>query len=139
MRSSDWSSDVCSSDLMAGEGFDNGFDRFGVDGATREAAVQIDHMQVLRARFREQYRLRGGIVAIDGSAVHVALRQADDLAALEVDGGKNDEAHFNIRSVRAKSRICCTPHVLTSLDTNGGKRSEEHTSELQSLMRIAYA
>src|SRR3546814_7846330 len=55
------------------------------------------------------------------SAVHVALRQADDLAALEVDGGKNDEAHFNIRSVRAKSRICCTTHVLTSLDTNGGK------------------
>src|SRR3546814_21003107 len=49
------------------------------------------------------------------------LFRSDDLAALEVDGGKNDEAHFNIRSVRAKSRICCTPHVLTSLDTNGGK------------------
>src|SRR3546814_3507674 len=106
-------------------------------------------MHVLRARFREQYRLRGGIVAIDGSAVHVALRQADDLAALEVDGGKNDEAHFNIRSVRAKSRICCTPHVLTSLDTNGGKgrlmedipkrgngSAEKQKTELQSLMRI---
>src|SRR3546814_7236375 len=98
MRSSDWSSDVCSSDLMAGEGFDNGFDRFGVDGATREAAVQIDHMQVLRARFREQYRLRGGIVAIDGSAVHVALRQADDLAALEVDG--------EIGRASCRERVC---------------------------------
>ncbi len=55
-------------------------------------------MQMLGPCLREDQRLRGGVVAIDGGAVHVALGQADDLSAFEVDCGKDDQAHINIRT-----------------------------------------
>src|SRR3546814_7556838 len=93
MRISDWSSDVCSSDLFPGKG-----------------AVEIDDVQVRRARIGEQPRLRRGIVAIDSRARHIAFSKPHHLPALEVDRGED-----------------------------GQGRSEEHTSELQSLMRISYA
>ena len=48
---------------------------------------------MLRARIGEQQRLRGGIVAIDGRTIHIAFGQAHDLSTLQVDGGKNDDAH----------------------------------------------
>src|SRR3546814_2712865 len=39
-----------------------------------------------------------------------------------------------LNSTRAKARRCCSPN-----DRMRDQRSEEHTSELQSLMRISYA
>ncbi len=82
---------------MAGEGFDDALHCFGIDRMACEAAIEIDDMQMLGPCLREDKRLRGGIVAIDGGAVHVALGQADDLSALEVDCGKDDQRHINIR------------------------------------------
>ena len=51
-------------------------------------AVQIDDVEVLGTRREELPRLCAGILAVDGHAVVVALRQPDDLAAPQVNGRK---------------------------------------------------
>src|SRR3546814_6886274 len=38
-----------------------------------------------------------------------------------------------------RARVAVDHHRLGERDVGGGERSEEHTSELQSLMRISYA
>src|SRR3546814_9713851 len=106
MRISDWSSDVCSSDLH------------GVAGVERHVEVGMDRAFVVGAE----------LVALDDAGAAV-----DD----QGDGtGMDCFAH--------RYRIC-DPHLpagahwgATSRDS-GDIRSEEHTSELQSLMRISYA
>src|SRR3546814_2597502 len=104
MRISDWSSDVCSSDLGR-RGLDDQFlvieQRIDRDRVT--AAGNADDYQRLRPR-------RFGIVPIIvGKAEQVAEREQ-----------------------RQSS-------VAHSGDRGAAQRSEEHTSELQSLMRISYA
>ncbi len=47
-----------------------------------EGAVQVDHVQMLRPGLGKQHRLRCGIVAINGGAVHIAFGQAHDLRRL---------------------------------------------------------
>src|SRR3546814_8725214 len=89
MRISDWSSDVCSSDLIA-EG---------------------DVIEADRPARRLGHRDRGG-GRLDGAARLQEVEQPLGRA-----GGPLDVAH----------------HL------GKGARSEEHTSELQSLMRISYA
>src|SRR3546814_7089301 len=104
MRISDWSSDVCSSDL-SGEGVKK--NRAAVrgigDGADQHrAAVAERHGGAADARIAA------------GSAVRGQLGQ----------GGKVDRPRIGDQLDRAAGRT---------------RRSEEHTSELQSLMRISYA
>src|SRR3546814_6006985 len=99
MRISDWSSDVCSSDL--------------VDLVKRaEPGELLAH-------------------AVDVEVAHVALPQADRLE-------RDLETHRDIRpapSIRPPGR-----KITISMNrTPRVRRSEEHTSELQSLMRISYA
>src|SRR3546814_6672019 len=109
MRISDWSSDVCSSDLQCQR-----------------------------------------IVAVAGLAGVVALRQPHHPAAAHVDRRIDLEArgiaHGIHRRKLASSRDPaapdrsgwnCTPQY--SLLRTTAQRSEEHTSELQSLMRNSYA
>src|SRR3546814_1851645 len=95
MRISDWSSDVCSSDLAAGD----------VQEAVIVDATAIAGAQpaVIGERFARFLRL--------------AEIAAHDRRMLELD--------FAV-GIEAKPRT-------------GQRRSEEHTSELQSLMRISYA
>src|SRR3546814_10289440 len=121
MRISDWSSDVCSSDL---DGL-----AFVEINAQRDAGFGVDPGQqprearaVARARHHAQhvYRAAGEHFIV----AHFRIAAAERVTEL-LDVGK--------RQVRAPQRpIDCraadTPH-----------RSEEHTSELQSLMRISYA
>src|SRR3546814_3928343 len=67
--------------------------------------------------------------------VHFERRIADkcfDLALPEIDGAKNAQKDF-AATVRERSR----DDSWIDVDPEG--RSEEHTSELQSLMRISYA
>src|SRR3546814_9923275 len=97
MRISDWSSDVCSSDLGSHLAF------FGL---------------ALRPRPLENLRSRG---AGNGQhAVHIAENQ---VARLDHHAGEADREADFARAVLVGSAV----------------RSEEHTSELQSLMRISYA
>src|SRR3546814_8736100 len=98
MRISDWSSDVCSSDV----------------GAFHARAVDED--LAIRARLG-QVRHAGG-VELEPDVVLVAAVVVD-LVVAGAQGGV-DDAHEAAHDA-----------VLV--------RSEEHTSELQSLMRISYA
>src|SRR3546814_1226624 len=102
MRISDWSSDVCSSDLL---------DRLG---RAHHLAVGIVDLGVL------------------GDAVEVHFRR--DLGA-HVAGSERAAEQLLDRPHHAG--LVVDPHLLGA---GGGLRSsEEHTSELQSLMRISYA
>src|SRR3546814_9796353 len=94
MRISDWSSDVCSSDLT-----------------DRSAAAH-------RRQWLRGARRRGGLL------VDIGLRRR----IRQCDGGRRRVAPGQRgRSGRGRHFVA-DPH-----------RSEEHTSELQSLMRISYA
>src|SRR3546814_4270025 len=94
MRISDWSSDVCSSDL----------------------AVGIDFFQ----------RIAGDAFAAQ-QAVHIGQDQIDGVARRHLcEGGGIDRRQAGLGHGSRSLREC-------------SDRSEEHTSELQSLMRISYA
>src|SRR3546814_1751952 len=97
MRISDWSSDVCSSDLVdaAADGL-----RFDVGGVQGQLQVAADAFDVGLAR-----RAGDGDVAADAVDLQAAAGGAD-----------HADLHGDAVDVR----------------------SEEHTSELQSLMRISY-
>src|SRR3546814_9639206 len=103
MRISDWSSDVCSSDLQAPEG-----DCAGLDHARRGD---------------ERAWPRSADLAVAGP-LHARRFDRSRDAAGRRPGVRPDP-------VRGQSRLYAgAPYRY---------RSEEHTSELQSLMRISYA
>src|SRR3546814_6101631 len=134
MRISDWSSDVCSSDLRITERSRHG--RLPFDPVVIAIGADERGMQVLR-------RLARGDVdraADDILAEQRALRSAQNLDALDVEQqgvaifGPAEIDAIDEQSVR---RIGARRAVISANAPNG-KRSEEHTSELQSLMRISY-
>src|SRR3546814_1316651 len=112
MRISDWSSDVCSSDLAG--------------GGCRRTATIID-VQAIGAdtdshNFRTQFpeRRRGDLIGR-------AIRAIDhDLQAIET----------KVRRKAGFHRMDIAPSRVLNAT---GPRSEEHTSELQSLMRTSSA
>src|SRR3546814_2322721 len=110
MRISDWSSDVCSSDLTrragSGEGLGEGIHEvlqlaLGVVGERLLGADRLEDARRLRLDLRQQLLLEPADLG-DCDPVQVAAHAGED-----------------------------RDHLLL--------RSEEHTSELQSLMRISYA
>src|SRR3546814_1573616 len=96
MRISDWSSDVCSSDLP-----------ISVDVLRAQAFGAGDD--------DDQLRLRDHAVKLKGAAV------------------RNEVGRV------ANQRSCDEVGIAHMLGVAAPLRSEEHTSELQSLMRISYA
>src|SRR3546814_6028937 len=104
MRSSDWSSDVCSSDL--GEGA-----RRADEGARAQRSAAFDS--------------------------GCSCKRAEQLAALAPSSGAARHL-LPLRRRRAK-RSCWRRNARGFLPRGLLGRSEEHTSELQSLMRISYA
>ena len=80
-----------------------------VDALAGEGAVEVNHMQPFEALVFEGFRLRAGIVVVDGRLVHVAELEAHALAILEVDGGEKDHAQ--------------TPSTMTNLPTEAAWRS----------------
>src|SRR3546814_2965312 len=102
MRISDWSSDVCSSDLLGGD------------------LAIFEHGAL------------GCGVPVD--ALH--LDQVDDA----VEAVLRTHRHLHRHGIRAQARTQL-PDDLVEVGTGTVHlvRSEEHTSELQSLMRISYA
>src|SRR3546814_1822802 len=113
MRISDWSSDVCSSDLDAIE-----------DVHYLEA-----HQDTLQWQ-RDQADVRGGAeqALLDAQRATFALdakARREDLDALELRA-PNDG-------------VLMLAANWSGVKPATGARSEEHTSELQSLMRISYA
>src|SRR3546814_4816893 len=111
MRISDWSSDVCSSDLVVGHGPHHrhlvtlggiGHGQQGQHGIAGEPLQRHILMRQLAAQVNHQ-----ALVAIGSRLMADASRRT----------------HRRVRAIGAHQQL----------------RSEEHTSELQSLMRISYA
>src|SRR3546814_4940874 len=103
MRISDWSSDVCSSDLC-----------------DRRRCLQ-DALQLLDEIVRVQ-EAHAAKVHVDAAApcLHLGQAQRHEIVVVHVDASRHP----------AGGQIA--PGLIL-------ERSEEHTSELQSLMRISYA
>src|SRR3546814_7297518 len=119
MRISDWSSDVCSSDLLAAF-------RLGkvVIGLQPARGYNIDPV----ASYHDP-----ALVPPHGYlAFYAWLREAVGVDAV-IHMGKHGNMEWLPGKALALSAACFPEAVF------GPLRSEEHTSELQSLMRISYA
>src|SRR3546814_10451716 len=120
MRISDWSSDVCSSDLRM---FVGGRLRFHVAIAIALADPADRSLIGVGVQHRDALSVAAPVSGQRG--------RNRGLAGAALAGGDHEHAcHSSFRSPGAASIH------------NGGRRSErseEHTSELQSLMRISYA
>src|SRR3546814_6515000 len=99
MRISDWSSDVCSSDL--------------VDVQVRQDQLFLDELP--------------------DDAGHLVAVELDN-RILDLDLVHSDPLHERVRNCKKGGRTLAKPDRPEK-----ALRSEEHTSELQSLMRISYA
>src|SRR3546814_1572442 len=114
MRISDWSSDVCSSDLR--QALEHHDRRVRLHGEARDLAV--DHV--------------GGEPVGTGRVLPQVGR---DLAPLLRRTARAQREGRRDRAVLVRHHLDRPEHV----DQRHEVRSEEHTSELQSLMRISYA
>src|SRR3546814_1904294 len=143
MRISDWSSDVCSSDLREiladrhlGEGGEQGVELGAGRAVAVDAAVGLLEHQAGRERQRsvdgEVAREVGGE---DQNALGVEGPAQIDLA-LDVDHLAGTHAHPGSDATRPTEGEAAELHHAETVHL---PRSEEHTSELQSLMRNSYA
>src|SRR3546814_9541102 len=112
MRISDWSSDVCSSDLA------------------------FDAEMALPERLAEELKVPDGRIAVAGHASGSVGHDADAALTLEANASRFAALEFDAHDPSA--------HLPLAISFADGRlsvklRSEEHTSELQSLMRISYA
>src|SRR3546814_1544089 len=128
MRISDWSSDVCSSDLTwrgaacGCHGINRSTQRRAAHAERIGAAIYFDPLEHLRVKFLEVAIV---VRKVDGNAI-LQQRNAPHMITAADAGAANRKAHLLPK---------------TRLRINAGRegRSEEHTSELQSLMRNSYA
>src|SRR3546814_9049333 len=129
MRISDWSSDVCSSDLLGmivGDRLGDVLEQHGLAGARRRddqralalalRADEVDHPRRLVLHRRVERVERELLVRIERGKIVEIDAVADDFGIVEIDRRKLGQREIAL-----------------------AVRSEEHTSELQSLMRISYA
>src|SRR3546814_10879859 len=158
MRISDWSSDVCSSDLLADE--DNLTARTSALELIVKRRHEFAHFRLDLGRWRRGSRLGLDIFADNGGEPRgddaLLLRCNQNLGDPHApdQGGANHEAHEHLQKGEApENRSFCAARRLRSglrqvelglfnhdrVSLLAMPRSEEHTSELQSLMRISYA
>src|SRR3546814_10526620 len=120
MRISDWSSDVCSSDLAC--------------GSAARAALQL-HLQL----GVQQFPAGSGAGVLEPGPVVPVARMSCRCVGGGLGRGARDLLlpRLRLRHLRrAAGSVGVRPMVACA---RADCRSEEHTSELQSLMRISYA
>src|SRR3546814_8130262 len=134
MRISDWSSDVCSSDLR-----DVRLAAFDVDGTLTDGRLHYDQNGVETKTFHAHDGLGLKLLADAGIAVAlVTARSSPIIAARAVELGIRlvfqgvDDKAACLRALCLEQRLQATQVAFMGDDL---PRSEEHTSELQSLMR----
>src|SRR3546814_7114533 len=122
MRISDWSSDVCSSDLTS---------------ATAVPRICGHSWEVSSCRSAGG----GGSASGPPSGWWSAGSCSNSLRMSSIDGMRGSGSAKGHLHVVACFRIRVVPHqrLAHQLAQRDVERSEEHTSELQSLMRISYA
>src|SRR3546814_2751845 len=130
MRISDWSSDVCSSDLQAPVALDDRDARNGLDCIEHRLLALLDRAEypvhLGDARFR---------IFLDkgDDDVVLVIEQSIDLADADRRLGGELGCRRRVKSLRIEQFACRLDDPLS------WSRSEEHTSELQSLMRTSSA
>src|SRR3546814_7805299 len=112
MRISDWSSDVCSSDLIA------------VGSHSIAPQGRSFHWELW------------SLVEIGGLSPHSALMAAT-ISAAEGLGVQDDIGSLEVGKIA--DLVVLDKDPMANIRNTLSIRSEEHTSELQSLMRISYA
>src|SRR3546814_7638884 len=122
MRISDWSSDVCSSDLIVAAWKSVSGRRL----ASARSAHHIDGLHILIGRDR-----LGTEFATHAAGLHPTEGRAKR-RHIAIDA---DRAARDLPRHRRRMGAVGAPHRTAEPIV----RSEEHTSELQSLMRISYA
>src|SRR3546814_5824327 len=121
MRISDWSSDVCSSDLIDGMVHlsDISWDRPG-----EEAIQDFKKGDMVQVKVLD--------VDVEKERISLGMKQLVD-----------DPFEKSAGNIKRGDVVTCTVTAITDggieVSISDGQRSEEHTSELQSLMRISYA
>src|SRR3546814_8188662 len=122
MRISDWSSDVCSSDL--------------VEGVPQGKALDLSQCGPVQ----------GFDAKITGTNDYADIAGADVIivtagVARKPGMSRDDLLGINLKVMKAVGEgiKANAPDAFVICITNPLDRSEEHTSELQSLMRISYA
>src|SRR3546814_1124457 len=120
MRNSDWSSDVCSSDLRAD---------VGAPGV-RQAAAGGHRERVIAARHRCGAEPVEEVERVRQRQLRRRVARADPVEL-------RDEPL--LEAVADHRRVQRLAHPVGGPEEGAALRSEEHTSELQSLMRISYA
>src|SRR3546814_10465297 len=125
MRIRDWSSDVCSSDLLA----------YPVEGASPGAPHAAGLTRIL---LDDMIALLGEAVDAkhDALAAKVAGEFLDQLRMFQRRG---IDGYLVGPGLKASGRLLARPEASRHGKRYVDPRSEEHTSELQSLMRISYA
>src|SRR3546814_5266246 len=118
MRISDWSSDVCSSDL--------GLHALPAQGGRHRGGCDLAGGRAFRPRLARAARraARTGRRAQDAARRHAEARAGTLRQPARLESARQAPAALAVPPGRALP---------------GRLRSEEHTSELQSLMRISYA
>src|SRR3546814_7294747 len=122
MRISDWSSDVCSSDLVR---------------LAKPGAAELDRRGQLFDR----------LILTEDDALEVRVQRLEHLLVVGGDGfrrdarnGRDDCLHLaggdRLLALGRRHQHLRRAHLVDHVDR---LRSEEHPSELQSLMRISYA
>src|SRR3546814_5807556 len=122
MRISDWSSDVCSSDLMKAAHM-RGVTMKGFGDLDRQFARRRQHQRLWRAI--RQFNARQDRQCECGGFAGAGLRLAEHIVAVE--------------QVRNGLRLNRRRRFVADRLQRRENRSEAHTSELQSLMRTSYA
>src|SRR3546814_1388976 len=134
MSISDWSSDVCSSDLPAARFAYTS--RHNSPDRSRDVTIETEEQLELLRRV-------GGVVAavcrLMGASLEpgITTRELDEIgrAALDKEGCRSAP----ILMYNFPGATCISANHAVAHGIPDDTRSEEHTSELQSLMRISYA
>src|SRR3546814_1157087 len=143
MRISDWSSDVCSSDLVKDDW----------ENRTLKMVVRVDQTRASRAGITSADIAASLNAALSGTQIST-FRETEQAIPIVLRGAKSDQLTIDrLRSLTVFSADGSHAVPLLEVAEFAGipedavihrrnqvrTRSEEHTSELQSLMRISYA
>src|SRR3546814_5426429 len=139
MRISDWSSDVCSSDLVSHTEAQHSFERIdiGIYHAWAARTLQLQLFQRTRKRARRRQCIGTGqhVCKNRTAASRMITIIINDRGVLQAFKWFKQQRHTECARIEIVG-VVANPDVLRPAVT---LRSEEHTSELQSLMRISYA
>src|SRR3546814_9579074 len=139
MRISDWSSDVCSSDLVIAQLYDYEAE-VGILGEVPESrdfvVIKLSSTPLIAFTSRAHaLSRRRSITLAELAAQMLVLRERGSKTRQSIEAAARAKGLALVPTIEAEGREAVREIVATGGGV--GVRSEEHTSELQSLMRIS--